>query len=202
MLKFGTKDDVEGLRPCRKTANAHAKRIYEPFEVVTLEGTMRGSAGDYLMRGVEGEFYPCAASVFASSYAWSEPAVRKQGPNGEDWGETLALLAERTRERDVAQGQAQVIRREFGAVETWTFPWDEHPFSFEDVKSSNIHSVGYTINTCDLHIRFHRKDAEPTHYHYRDVPNELHEQMMAAPSVGKYFAANIKGRFEFSRVDA
>lgn len=148
MRKFGTKDDVEGLRPCRKTAGAHAKRIYEPFEVETIEGTMTGLAGDYLMRGVEGELYPCAASVFHSSYAWgaSEPpgggrmtgSVQLRGVYDGPFGDAseadrlttgidgLAIqLADVTRERDVAQGQANAIRREFGAVETWPFPWDK-----------------------------------------------------------------------------
>ncbi len=55
----------------RKTAPARAMQIEEPFSVETLEGTMEGKAGDWLMIGVNGEMYPCDAEVFDKSY---EPA--------------------------------------------------------------------------------------------------------------------------------
>lgn len=37
--------------------------------VRTLEGPMRTFADSYVIRGVEGEFYPCVASVFAATYS-------------------------------------------------------------------------------------------------------------------------------------
>lgn len=40
----------------------------EPFSVETLEGTMEGKAGDWLMIGVRGEMYPCDAEIFEQSY--------------------------------------------------------------------------------------------------------------------------------------
>lgn len=36
--------------------------------VQTTEGTMRGEEGDWIIRGVEGELYPCKPSVFAATY--------------------------------------------------------------------------------------------------------------------------------------
>lgn len=64
-----TEGDVPGeLIEYRKTATMHAARIDEPFEVKTLEGTMAGQPGDYLVVGVKGERYPCAADVLAASY--------------------------------------------------------------------------------------------------------------------------------------
>lgn len=59
------------FRKYRKKSLAEAQQINFPFRVQTLEGVMEGQPGDYLMRGVEGELYPCAQSVFQSSY---EPA--------------------------------------------------------------------------------------------------------------------------------
>lgn len=38
------------------------------IEIDTLEGTMTTSAGDFVIRGLEGEFYPCKASIFMASY--------------------------------------------------------------------------------------------------------------------------------------
>jgi hypothetical protein len=36
--------------------------------VYTLEGTMTGSVGDYLIKGVRGEFYFCARDIFEETY--------------------------------------------------------------------------------------------------------------------------------------
>jgi hypothetical protein len=37
----------------------------------TLEGTMQSRAGDWIIRGVQGEFYPCKPDIFEQTY---EPA--------------------------------------------------------------------------------------------------------------------------------
>lgn len=36
--------------------------------IVTLEGMMDASKGDWIIRGVEGEFYPCKPNIFAKNY--------------------------------------------------------------------------------------------------------------------------------------
>jgi len=36
--------------------------------VYTLEGTMTGAMGDYLIKGVRGEFYFCAKDIFEETY--------------------------------------------------------------------------------------------------------------------------------------
>lgn len=36
--------------------------------VPTLEGVMRADFGDWIIRGVEGEHYPCKPTVFAATY--------------------------------------------------------------------------------------------------------------------------------------
>jgi hypothetical protein len=38
------------------------------IDVRTLEGTMRGEADDWLIRGVKGELYPCKPDVFEATY--------------------------------------------------------------------------------------------------------------------------------------
>lgn len=38
------------------------------FDVLTDEGVMRATVGDWIIRGIEGEFYPCRDSVFRASY--------------------------------------------------------------------------------------------------------------------------------------
>lgn len=41
------------------------------LEVETLEGTMTADLGDWIIRGVQGELYPCKPDIFAATY---EPA--------------------------------------------------------------------------------------------------------------------------------
>ena len=36
--------------------------------ISTLEGQMTASFGDYIIRGVQGEFYPCKPDIFAATY--------------------------------------------------------------------------------------------------------------------------------------
>ena len=44
--------------------------------IETLEGEMAATLGDYIIKGVEGELYPCKASVFEKTYtAETEPRV-------------------------------------------------------------------------------------------------------------------------------
>ena len=38
------------------------------FVVTTLEGVMTGREGDWLIKGIEGELYPCKDSVFQKKY--------------------------------------------------------------------------------------------------------------------------------------
>jgi len=45
-----------------------AKQMDKPFEVKTLEGTMKGKTGDYLVVGIKGERYPVDRSIFEHTY--------------------------------------------------------------------------------------------------------------------------------------
>lgn len=36
--------------------------------IKTLEGEMRASPGDWIIRGIKGEFYPCKPDIFAATY--------------------------------------------------------------------------------------------------------------------------------------
>ena len=36
--------------------------------IKTLEGDMRISLGDYVIKGVQGEFYPCKPDIFKATY--------------------------------------------------------------------------------------------------------------------------------------
>lgn len=38
------------------------------INIPTLEGVMRASEGDYVIKGVQGEFYPCKPDIFTATY--------------------------------------------------------------------------------------------------------------------------------------
>lgn len=61
MVKFGikvlkdegfTKDQYKGYKLC----------------ISTLEGDMEVSVGDYVIKGIQGEFYPCKPDIFEQTY--------------------------------------------------------------------------------------------------------------------------------------
>lgn len=51
---------------------AHHLGENESVEIRTLEGTLQGKPGDWVITGVEGEQYPCKDSIFRATY---EPVV-------------------------------------------------------------------------------------------------------------------------------
>ena len=40
--------------------------------IPTLEGAMRADIGDWIIRGVQGEFYPCKPDIFEATYEEAE----------------------------------------------------------------------------------------------------------------------------------
>lgn len=38
------------------------------IEIPTLEGIMQANIGDYIIKGVKGEFYPCKPDIFEMTY--------------------------------------------------------------------------------------------------------------------------------------
>ena len=68
------------------------------------------------------------------------------------------------------------------------------------IQSSNIESVGYDPETKILEITFNNKSI----YQYNEVPKSIYDSLMKTNkeggSVGRYFLANVKGVYEFSRI--
>jgi len=69
-----TCDEVAALMGCshdEMDCGAEAEWI-----IPTLEGDLHASPGDWIIRGVQGEFYPCKPDIFAATY---EPVETKEG---------------------------------------------------------------------------------------------------------------------------
>lgn len=60
--------DLEFKKAIKKPIPIKCIQIDEPFLVETLEGTMKGKKGDWLMVGINGEMYPCDKDIFEKTY--------------------------------------------------------------------------------------------------------------------------------------
>lgn len=79
------------------------------------------------------------------------------------------------------------------------------PTTMQDVKSSQLAAIGYEADTKTMRIRFAPKKSGALGplYDYANVPAEVHEALLAAPSAGSYFIREIKKRpdlYPFERV--
>lgn len=70
MLKFNQDrlPKLEFKTATKKPIPVKCAQINEPFEVETMEGTMKGKKGDWLMIGINGEKYVCDDGIFKKSY--------------------------------------------------------------------------------------------------------------------------------------
>lgn len=73
-------------------------RAITGIEIKTLEGTMQAGYGDYIIRGVNGEFYPCKADIFEKTY---ELVADDELTHG---GLAAAILADKMNEPEVDNG--------------------------------------------------------------------------------------------------
>ena len=56
-----------------------AHEVADGVEITTLEGAMLASWGDYVIKGVKGEFYPCKPDIFEATYDVGEVKPRLRG---------------------------------------------------------------------------------------------------------------------------
>ena len=75
---------IEAMQFTQETADACANfvRCNKSFSfddegmpimgIQTLEGVMTASFGDYIIKGVQGEFYPCKPDIFEQTYEPTE----------------------------------------------------------------------------------------------------------------------------------
>jgi len=65
-----------------------------------------------------------------------------------------------------------------------------------NVSSSLLSSFGYDADEKTLQVTFNKGGT----YVYSDVPEDVYEGMKEADSVGKYFLAHIKDRYDFEKL--
>lgn len=66
---------------------------------------------------------------------------------------------------------------------------------WQDVKSSNIAKVRH------VHAGMEVQFSNGAVYRYKDVPEEVFDELLKTESVGKFFFAKIKGKFECEKAE-
>jgi hypothetical protein len=68
-------DDLNQIFEVVKWIHSNGGELTDPlhtfdctFRIRTLEGEMAVNVGDWVIRGVQGEFYPCRGDIFEATY--------------------------------------------------------------------------------------------------------------------------------------
>lgn len=64
------KHHEDGLPAAVRTAwkLGHVTRVLDGLRISTLEGEMEAGPDDWIIRGVQGEIYPCKPDIFEATY--------------------------------------------------------------------------------------------------------------------------------------
>ena len=70
MEKVGDKmiDESKFEKYTKIPVTIEAYQTDEEMEIETLEGVMKANKGDWIIKGVKGELYPCKPDVFEMTY--------------------------------------------------------------------------------------------------------------------------------------
>lgn len=79
------------LQECLTFCQGKINTLTGKFEIKTLEGVMTADIGDFILKSIEGEFYPCKPEIFKASYSLkTTPQVKVTAPKtGEKMGQPL-----------------------------------------------------------------------------------------------------------------
>lgn len=81
--------------------------IHESCGIIdTLEGKHEVSPGDWIIKGVKGEFYACKPDIFAMTYETAESAPSERAASHEQWNAAMDRAAE----------ICDAVAREYGAI--------------------------------------------------------------------------------------
>ena len=73
-MKFnGMSNAIECIDFTNKTSHALSEKengVVKSWHLIipTLEGSMTANVGDYIIKGIKGEFYPCKPDIFEATY--------------------------------------------------------------------------------------------------------------------------------------
>jgi hypothetical protein len=76
--------DLEGEGMDSSAWSGHVDKpdLCQGLRIRTLEGVMKVSLGDWIIKGVAGEFYPCKPDIFATKYEAVERRNSREAGRG------------------------------------------------------------------------------------------------------------------------
>jgi hypothetical protein len=86
----------DNLSEIQKFYKPESFLVGDQIWINTLEGTMKADVGDWIIKGIKGEFYPCKPYIFALTY---EPA--EVPPDRDDGAKSDAAMREGVRDEKV-----------------------------------------------------------------------------------------------------
>lgn len=97
------------------------------LNINTLEGIMRAAPGDYIIKGVKGEFYPCKPDIFEATY--------------EEYSDAMNDLAKQAIELVVEERERQNAK--------WKDQTGNHPFAWMSILMEEVGELAEAVNeTC------------------------------------------------------
>ena len=63
-----TGNNIDEVKELAKSAVENIIFVNTNLYIETLEGNMKVSVGDYIIKGIAGEFYPCKPDIFKETY--------------------------------------------------------------------------------------------------------------------------------------
>lgn len=66
-MQWNGNNEIEVALFMDKTFRKHPRNAYQ-LQIQTLEGLMTVNVGDWIIKGVNGEFYPCKPDIFEKTY--------------------------------------------------------------------------------------------------------------------------------------
>ncbi len=67
-VQYNGKNMTEIMKFARGASEFQEDFTGDSISITTLEGVMTASKGDWIIRGVKGEYYPCKPDIFAATY--------------------------------------------------------------------------------------------------------------------------------------
>ena len=64
----GTNVSLDAIADLALDGNRRVQLVGDKLEIPTLEGVMTASLGDWIIKGVSGEIYPCKPDIFEATY--------------------------------------------------------------------------------------------------------------------------------------
>jgi hypothetical protein len=85
-----------------------------------------------------------------------------------------------------------------------SFHWNDkaslivlHIMKRQYVNSTSIRSIGYDESAKTLEVKFIDGDV----YQYFKVPEKIYHELLTADSIGAYLNKEIKGKFEYRKIE-